>query len=37
MTGIRTDEIEDICQEKTVYNIEGYMAFLEFVIRDAME
>lgn len=37
MTGIRTDKTEDICQEKTVHNIEGYMAFLESVVRDAIE
>lgn len=37
LAGIRTDESEDLHQEKTVNDIEGYMAFLDSFIRGALE
>lgn len=37
LADIQTDENGDLCLEKTVNDVEGYTAFLDSFIRDALE
>ena len=37
LAGIQTDEIGNLCLEKTVNDVEGYTAFPDSFIGDALE